>query len=81
VQERIPCEFAFAGFTDPRSYHVDTAKVERTLGYKPARTIESAIDEVKAALVDGRIDDEDPRCYNIRHMKTLVESGAAAASA
>jgi nucleoside-diphosphate-sugar epimerase len=81
VQERIPCEFAFAGFTDPRSYHVDTTKVERTLGYKPSRTIESAIDEVKAALVDGRIDDEDPRCYNIRHMKTLVESGAAATSA
>jgi nucleoside-diphosphate-sugar epimerase len=81
VQERIPCEFAFAGFTDPRSYHVDTTKVQRALGYRPSRTIESAIDEVKAALVDGRIDDEDPRCYNIRHMKTLVESGAAATSA
>ncbi len=81
VQERIPCEFAFAGFTDPRSYHVDTSKVERTLGYKPSRRIESAIEEVKAALVNGRIDDEDPRCYNIRHMKTLVESGAAATSA
>jgi len=77
VQERIPCEFKFAGFTDPRSYHVDTSKVQRVLGYKPSRTIESAIDEVKAALVDGRIDDSDPRCYNIRHMKTLVESGAA----
>jgi len=81
VQERIPCEFAFAGFTDPRSYHVDTTKVQRALGYRPSRTIESAIDEVKAALVDGRIDDEDPRCYNIRHMKALVESGAAATSA
>jgi nucleoside-diphosphate-sugar epimerase len=81
VQERIPCEFAFAGFTDPRSYHVDTSKVERTLGYKPSRTIESAIDDVQAALVDGRIDDEDPRCYNIRHMKTLVETGAAVTSA
>jgi nucleoside-diphosphate-sugar epimerase len=81
VQERIPCEFTFAGFTDPRSYHVDTSKVERMLGYKPSRTIESAIDEVAAALIDGRIDDEDPRCYNIRHMKTLVESGAATASA
>jgi nucleoside-diphosphate-sugar epimerase len=80
VQERIPCEFAFAGFTDPRSYHVDTSKVQRMLGYTPSHTIESAIDEVKAALVDGRIDDEDPRCYNIRHMKTLVESGAATAS-
>ena len=81
VQERIPCDFAFAGFTDPRSYHVDTTKVQRALGYRPSRTIESAIDEVKAALVDGRIDDDDPRCYNIRHMKTLVESGAAATSA
>jgi len=81
VQERISCELAFAGFTDPRSYHVDTSKVERMLGYRPSRTIESAIEEVRAALVDGRIDDEDPRCYNIRHMKTLVESGAAAASA
>jgi nucleoside-diphosphate-sugar epimerase len=81
VQERIPCELAFAGFTDPRSYRVNTGKVERTLGYKTSRTIDSAIDEVRAALVDGRIDDDDPRGYNMRFMKTLVETGAAAQSA
>jgi hypothetical protein len=75
VQERIPCEFAFARFHRSALVPRDTTKVQRALGYRPSRTIESAIDEVKAALVDGRIDDEDPRCYNIRHMKTLVEIG------
>jgi nucleoside-diphosphate-sugar epimerase len=80
VQERIPCELAFAGYTDPRSYRVNTNKVERMLGFKTTYSIESAIDEVRAALADGRIDDEDPRCYNMRYMKTLVESGAAAAT-
>jgi nucleoside-diphosphate-sugar epimerase len=78
VQARIPCELAFAGYSDPRSYRVNTNKVERLLGYRTSRSIESAIDEIMAALGDGRIDDEDPRCYNTRYMKTLVESGAAA---
>jgi nucleoside-diphosphate-sugar epimerase len=78
VQERIPCEFAFAGFTDPRSYRVNTEKVAKALGYRTTHTIESAIEEVQAALEDGRINDDDPRCWNMKFMKTLVESGAAA---
>ena len=77
VQARIPCEFAFAGFTDPRSYRVNTDKVAKALGYHTTHTIESAIDEVKAALEDGRIDDNDPRCWNMKYMKMLVESGEA----
>ena len=77
VQARIPCEFAFAGFTDPRSYRVNTDKVAKALGYHTTHTIESAIDEVKAALEDGRIDDNDPRCWNMKYMKMLVDSGEA----
>jgi len=77
VQDRIPCEFAFAGFNDPRSYRVNTDKVARALGYRTTRTIESAIDEVKDALLDGRINDGDPRCWNMKYMKMLVDSGAA----
>jgi nucleoside-diphosphate-sugar epimerase len=77
VQDRVPCEFAFAGFNDPRSYRVNTDKVGKALGFRTKRTIESAIDEVKDALLGGRINDEDPRCWNMKYMKMLVESGAA----
>jgi nucleoside-diphosphate-sugar epimerase len=77
VQERIPCELTFASVTDARSYRVNTDKVAKALGYRTKYSIESAIEEVKGALLDGRIDDNDPRCWNMKYMKMLVESGEA----
>jgi len=74
VQERIPCELTFAGFADPRSYRVNTDKVRSALGYVPRRRIETAIDEIRAAVEGGLVRDDDPRCYNIRHMKHLVDT-------
>ena len=77
VQARIPCELTLAGVTDPRSYRVNTDKVAKALGYRTRCSIESAIEEVKDALLAGRIDDSDPRCWNMKYMKMLVESGEA----
>ena len=77
VQQRIPCELVFAGVTDPRSYRVNTDKVAKALGYHTRCSIESAIEEVQDALLGGRIDDNDPRCWNMKYMKMLVESGEA----
>lgn len=87
VQARIPCELTVTAFTDPRSYHVNTDKARRILGYETKRTIESAIEEVREAFARGAIDDSDSRCYNMRHMKRLlaeapqeVQPASAAAS-
>lgn len=74
VQARIPCELEFVGFTDPRSYHVSTEKVHRVLGYQPKRPIAQAIDEVKEAFERGLINADDSRCYNIKHLKLLMEN-------
>ena len=75
VQEKIPCELNFMDWTDPRSYHVSTEKVFKILGYRPTRTIADAIDEVKEAFEKNMIDPGDSRCYNIRHLKWLMENG------
>lgn len=72
VQAKLPCELTVTAFTDPRSYHVNTDKVFRRLGYRPSRPISAAIDEVKDAFERGWIQDSDTRCYNIRHMKHLL---------
>lgn len=89
VQAKLPCRLEFASFTDPRSYHVNTDKARRVLGYTTSRSIESAVDEIKDALNRGLIQETDSRCYNIRHVKHLLEvapgdiffSGDAAESA
>jgi nucleoside-diphosphate-sugar epimerase len=73
VQAKLDCRLEFAGFTDPRSYRVNTDKAAQILGYTATRSIESAIDEIKAAFDDGRIQESDPRCYNTRHIKQLIE--------
>lgn len=72
VQAKLPCRLEFASFTDPRSYHVNTNKAQRVLGYTAKRSIGSAIDEIKEAFERGRIQEDDARCYNIRHVKHLL---------
>jgi nucleoside-diphosphate-sugar epimerase len=74
VQAKLPCRLAFTSFTDPRSYHVNTDKARRLLGYRTSRSIDSAIDEIARAFSQGAIQDADSRCYNIRHMKHLIET-------
>jgi len=73
VQARVPCELTFTSVTDPRSYHVNTDKARRVLGYTTTRSIESAVDEIKDAFARGLIQETDSRCYNIRHLKHLLE--------
>ena len=74
VQARIPCQLEFASFTDPRSYHVSTAKARNVLGYTASRPIETAIDEIKEAFDRSLIDETDRRSYNIRHIKHLLQT-------
>ena len=74
VQAKLPCELRFASFTDPRSYHVNTDKARRVLGYSTKRSIESAVDEINQAFGRGAIQETDSRCYNIRHIKHLLQA-------
>ena len=72
VRTKLPCRLEFTSFTDSRSYHVNTDKVARVLGYRPTRSIEAAIDEIARAFERGAIRETDSRCFNIRHVKHLL---------
>ncbi len=58
---------------DIRSYHINSDKVARVLGFKPRYTIEDAVRSLCAAFKAGKIPNSmtDDRYYNIRTMKKL----------
>lgn len=59
--------------TDPRSYHVNSDKIKRVLGFEPRSTIEDAIIDIAEALMDGRISNpDDDKYYRNRTIKKLV---------
>lgn len=58
---------------DLRSYHTSGEKLKQTLGFVPHKKIEDAVQELAAALADGRLPDAltAERYYNVKRMKML----------
>lgn len=58
---------------DNRSYHVNSDKIRRVLGYAPARTIEDAMSDLARAFVNHLLPNsfDDDWYYNVRTMKKL----------
>jgi nucleoside-diphosphate-sugar epimerase len=56
---------------DKRSYHINSDKVARVLGFRPQRRVEDAVRDLCAAFREGRLPDsfEDERYFNVRAMK------------
>lgn len=56
---------------DKRSYHVNSNKIRRALGFAPKRTVEDAVRDLCAAFKAGRIPDSmtDDRYVNVRRLK------------
>ena len=59
---------------DPRSYHVNSDKIGRMLGFVPHRSVEDAVRDICQAFRTGKLTDSmtDSRYYNV---KTLKENG------
>jgi nucleoside-diphosphate-sugar epimerase len=59
---------------DNRSYHINSDKIFRTLGFKPRYSIEDAIRSLCQAFKNGQIPDSmtNDWYYNIRTMKKLA---------
>lgn len=59
---------------DNRSYHVSSEKIERVLGFKPKKTIQQAVIDLKDAFDGGMLPKSmtDDRYYNI---KTMLKIG------
>ena len=58
---------------DYRSYHVNSDKIGRVLGYVPKRTIEDAVHDLTRAFANHIVPDsfEDDVYYNVRTMKKI----------
>lgn len=72
--DRPPIEIVTTPSDDNRSYHINSDKVARVLGFAPQRSIEQAVRELCQAFRDGRLPDSmaDNGYYNVRTMKALA---------
>jgi len=68
---RPPVEIVTTPSNDPRSYHINSDKIFRALGYKPKRSVEDAVRDLCKAFEGGRLPNslDDDLYYNVRRMK------------
>jgi len=77
VAEEIPgrskVEIVTTPTDDIRSYHINSDKIRRALGYTPRHTIEDAVRELTRAFRAGKLPNsmEDDRYFNVRLLKRL----------
>lgn len=71
--ERPPIEIVTTPSDDNRSYHINSDKVKRVLGFTPRFSIEDAVRDLVQAFRQGKIPDSmtDDWYYNIRTMKRI----------
>jgi nucleoside-diphosphate-sugar epimerase len=70
---RPPIEIFTTPSNDNRSYHINSDKIARVLGFEAKHTIEDAVRGLCAAFREGKIPNSmtDDRYYNIRTMKAI----------
>ena len=58
---------------DLRSYHVNSDKITRVLGFTPRYSVADAIEDLCQAFSDGLLPDslDDTLYFNVRQMKEL----------
>ena len=71
--EKPPIDIVTTPTDDIRSYHINSDKVFRVLGFRPRRTVEDAVRSLCTAFREGKIPDSmtDDRYFNIRTMKKI----------
>ncbi|WP_105168785.1 NAD-dependent epimerase/dehydratase family protein [Pseudoalteromonas sp. T1lg23B] len=70
VQQKIDCEIEVTPSNDPRCYRINSDKLLAT-GFKPNKSVATAIDEIIHAYQQGKLTDED-RYYNLKWMQREV---------
>ena len=77
VGEEIPSlgevEIVTTPTDDIRSYHVNSDKIRRVLGFEPKYSVEDAVRGLCKAFQEGKLPNsmEDTRYFNVRHLKKL----------
>ncbi|MBI3041330.1 MAG: SDR family oxidoreductase [Betaproteobacteria bacterium] len=71
--EKAPIEVVTTPSNDPRSYHINSDKIARVLGFRAKYTIEDAVRGLCQAFKAGLLPDSmtDDIYYNVRRMKRL----------
>lgn len=69
--DKAPIEIVTTPTDDNRSYHINSDKIARVLGFRPKHTIEDAIEGLCDAFEQGRVPNSmtDNRYYNVRTLK------------
>ena len=70
VADVVPAEIVIQQSNDPRSYRVNSDKI-LTTGFKPKKTVKTAIQEIVEAYNKGELKDE-PHFHNLKWMQTKV---------
>ena len=77
VQQEYPdhpkIEIVTTPSNDLRSYHINSDKIYRVLGFKPKRSVEDAVRDLCEAFKQGQVPDSlsDERYFNVRTMKSI----------
>ena len=71
--ERGDIEIVTTPSDDIRSYHINSSKVTRVLGFQPRHTIEDAVSELCAAFREGKLPNsfEDDVYFNVKRLQRL----------
>jgi nucleoside-diphosphate-sugar epimerase len=77
VQKEVPSrekiEIETTPSDDLRSYHINSDKITRTIGFKPSHSVEDAIRELCVAFREGKLPAslKDDKYFNVQRMKAL----------
>lgn len=71
--QKAPIDIVTTPTDDNRSYHINSDKIKKTLGFVPKHTIEEAVRDLCRAFRSGKIPNSfsDDRFYNVRTLKKL----------
>ena len=71
--ERGPVEIETTPSNDLRSYHINSDKIRRVLGFVPKHTVADAVRDLCRAFKAGKLPNslEDDRYFNVRRMKVM----------
>ena len=72
--EKGNIDITVAETDDIRSYHINSDKIKKHLGFEPSHTIEDAVRDLCMAFKRGALPDsmQDDRYYNVRQLKALA---------
>ena len=71
--DRPPIQIETTPSNDPRSYHINSDKIKRVLGFTPKRSVEDAVRDLCRAFKAGKLPDSltNDRYFNVRTMKAI----------